>query len=84
MKAKLGSLLPRLENASSAASEAEEMAAMEDNLEELEAWLVSSGKFSENQHILHQINAHRVRNSVCLIQHTYMDTYSTYVGTEKL
>ena len=60
LKSQLASLLPRVEDASSAASDAQEMVAMESNLEELEAWLVSSGKFSSNQHILRQIQAHRV------------------------
>ena len=63
LKSLLESLAPRLEKVSSNVSEAEEMAAMENNLEELEAWLVSSGKFSSNQHILRQIQAHRVRRS---------------------
>lgn len=61
LKRRLEGLLPRLEAVSSAASEAEEVASMEGNLEQLEAWLVSSGKFSSNQHILRQIQEHRVR-----------------------
>lgn len=61
MKSKLESLAPRLEKVSSSASEAEEMVSMENNLKELEAWLVSSGKFYSNQHILRQIQAHSVR-----------------------
>lgn len=60
LKSTLELLLPRLEAASSAASEAQEMVAMENSLEELEKWLVSSGKFSSNQHILRQIQEHRV------------------------
>ena len=61
MKASLESLFPRVKSASSAATEAQEVTAMESNLEELEAWLVSSGKFSSNQHILRQIQEHKVK-----------------------
>lgn len=61
LKSQLESLLPRLEGASSAASDAHEVVAIESNLDELEAWLVTSGKFCDNQHILRQVQEHRVR-----------------------
>ena len=60
LKSSLESLLPRVKSASSAATEAQQVTAMESILEEMEAWLVSSGKFSSNQHILRQIQEHRV------------------------
>jgi len=49
-----------LEGASSAVSEAQAVIAMEINLEELEVWLVSCGRFSNNQQILLQIDDHKV------------------------
>lgn len=77
LKSQLESLLPRLESASSAANEAEEVTAMESNVEELEAWLVSSGKFSSNQHILRQIQAHRVSIQACRVS---MQKYTSIQG----
>ena len=60
MQSRLASLLARLEGASSAASEAQEVVKVEDNIQELEVWLVSCGKFATNQHILMQIEEHKV------------------------
>ena len=62
LKSHLDPLLPRLEGAYSTATEAHEVVAMENHLEELEAWLVSSGKFYSNQQIIRQIQDHKVRN----------------------
>ena len=60
LSSRLQSLSPRLEGASSAVSEAQAVVAMETNLKELEVWLVSCGRFSNNQHILMQIEDHKV------------------------
>ena len=60
LKSRLESLLPRVEGASHAANEAKQLDVAEDNLKKLEAWLVSNGKFSNNQHILRQIQEHKV------------------------
>lgn len=51
----------RLKEASSAVDEAQAVVAMETSLEELEVWLVSCGKFSNNQNIVSQIEEHKVR-----------------------
>ena len=51
---------PRLKEASSAVNEAQAVVAMETSLEELEVWLVSCGKFSNNQNIVSQIEEHKV------------------------
>ena len=58
---RVAALSPRLEVASSTVSEAQAVVAMETSLEELEEWLVSCGKFSNNQLILVQIEEHKVR-----------------------
>ena len=60
LSSRLQSLSPRLEGASSAVSEAQAVVAMETNVKELEVWLVSCGRFSNNQHILMQIEDHKV------------------------
>ena len=57
---RLASLAPRLDEASSAVNEAQVVAAIESNLDDLEVWLVTSGKFSNNQQILMQIEDHKV------------------------
>lgn len=51
---------PRLKEASSAVNEAQAVVAMETSLEELEVWLVTCGKFSNNQNIVSQIEEHKV------------------------
>ena len=43
--------------------EAQEVVKVEDNIQELEVWLVSCGKFAANQNILGQIEEHKVRLS---------------------
>ena len=62
LRSQLATLSPRLDQISSAVDEAEAqvVAALESRLEDLEVWLVSSGKFSNNQHILVQIEDHKV------------------------
>ena len=61
LASKLRLLGPRLKEASSAVDEAQAVVAMETSLEELEVWLVSCGKFSNNQNIVSQIEEHKVR-----------------------
>lgn len=60
LSGRLAALSPYLKEASMAADEAQAVVAMETNLEELEVWLVSCGKFSNNQQILAQIDEHKV------------------------
>lgn len=66
LDSQLQSLLPRIEDASHAANAAQGLVDMEKNLRELEVWLVTSGKFSSNQHILRQIREHKVCVCVCV------------------
>lgn len=63
LSSKLHLLVPRLKEASSAVDEAQAVVAMETSLEELEVWLVSCGKFSNNQNIVSQIEEHKVCRS---------------------
>ena len=65
LEEELQSLLPRIADASRAANEAQVLTEMEACLQELEVWLVSSGKFAPNQHILQQIQEHKVRSGYC-------------------
>jgi len=58
---KLQYLLDSIADASRAAGEAEVWTEMEEVLQELEVWLVSSGKFAPNQQIIQQIQDHKVR-----------------------
>ena len=60
LRSRLSSLPPRLEGAQSAASEAQAVVVIETNLKELEVWLLSCGKFADNQQILMQIEDHKV------------------------
>ncbi len=60
LHSQLESLLPRLEKASSVVGEVQVVTALESKLEDLELWLVTSGKFSNNQSILAQIEDHKV------------------------
>lgn len=66
LHSQLGSLLPRLEKASSAVGEAQVVTTLESKLEDLELWLVTSGKFSNNQSILVQIEDHKV-GAACML-----------------
>lgn len=59
-RSRLAALYPRLEGAESAMGEAQEVVAVETNIKELEVWLVSCGKFADNQGILLQIEEHKV------------------------
>ena len=68
VKSRLDSLLDRLEGASSVATEAQEVVKVEGNIQQLEVWLVTCGKFAANQNILGQIEEHRVRQTT---YHTY-------------
>ena len=60
LASRLHPLGPRLKNATSAVDEAQAVVAMETSLEELEVWLVTCGKFSNNQNIVSQIEEHKV------------------------
>ncbi len=60
LQSQLESLLPRLDKASSAVGEAQVVTALDSKLDDLELWLVTSGKFSDNQSILVQIEDHKV------------------------
>ena len=66
LASRLGLLSPRLKEASSAVNEAQAVVAMETSLEELEVWLVTCGKFSNNQNIVSQIEEHKVRMQILL------------------
>ncbi len=71
LQSQLTALLPRLEEASSAVGEVQVVTALESKLEDLELWLVTSGKFSNNQSILAQIEDHKVKRhgSVFILVH---------------
>ena len=60
LASRLRLLGPRLKEASSAVNEAQAVVAMETSLDELEVWLVTCGKFSNNQLIVSQIEEHKV------------------------
>ena len=66
LASRLRLLGPRLKEASSAVDEAQAVVAMETSLEELEVWLVSCGKFSNNQNIVSQIEEHKVHIYGCM------------------
>ncbi len=61
VEVELESLLSRIADVSHAAGEVEVLTELESCLQELEVWLVSSGKFAPNQQILQQIQEHKVR-----------------------
>ena len=65
LASRLAALSPHLKEVSNAADEAQAVVAMETNLEELEVWLVSCGKFSNNQQIVAQIDEHKVCGHRC-------------------
>ena len=60
LASRLHPLGPRLKKASSAVDEAQAVVAIETSLDELEVWLVTCGKFSNNQNIVSQIEEHKV------------------------
>lgn len=60
LASRLRLLGPRLKEASLAVDEAQAVVAMETSLDELEVWLVTCGKFSNNQHIVSEIEEHKV------------------------
>lgn len=69
---RLATLAPRLDKASSAVNEAQVVAAIESNLDDLEVWLVTSGKFSNNQQILVQIEDHKVCQLSLLVDRLFI------------
>ena len=90
LSSRLQSLSPRLEGASLTVNEAQAVVAMETNVKELEVWLVSCGRFSNNQHILMQIEDHKVHtltlhtpslNTIYSVQLTHLIYSSTYITT---
>jgi len=60
LRSRLESLSFQLDEATATVGGAMMVAALESKLEDLELWLISSGKFSNNQHILVQIEDHKV------------------------
>ena len=56
----LSSLEGRLGQALEAAGEAQVVGVLEEDIGKLEVWLVSYGNFADNQHILEQIEDHKV------------------------
>ena len=67
LASRLHPLGSRLKTATSAVDEAQAVVAMETSLEELEVWLVTCGKFSNNQNIVSQIEEHKV--CTCIVVH---------------
>ena len=69
-----------MKEASSAVNEAQAVVAMETSLEELEVWLVTCGKFSNNQNIVSQIEEHKVCTCTCIvINHCSLWTCNVHV-----
>lgn len=75
LSSQLHLLGPRLKEASSAVDEVQAVVATETSLEELEVWLVSHGKFSNNQNIVAQIEDHKV--CVCVRAHAIYELLLT-------